>query len=155
MFYKQSHLLNTKHPNAQEALVKAAGVNLKSGVILWPQYLHMCALLTQENAPVNLLQDYWLKVINPKNEDFIPAESFNQTIESLKKTIGTTNDLISGDFLERLWQKLKQLDIVQPSGINFGCLIKEELNQAVKIGLLSIEVFSQLVSSDCSFRLQF
>lgn len=77
MFYKQSHLLNTKHPDAQDALVKAAGVNLKSGVILWPQYLHMCALLTQENAPVNLLQEYWLKVINPKNEDFIPAESFN------------------------------------------------------------------------------
>jgi len=53
-----------------------------------------------------------LKVINPKNEDFIPAESFNKTIESLKKTIGTTNDMISGDFLERLWHKLKQLDIV-------------------------------------------
>ena len=92
--------------------MKAAGVNLKSGVISWPQYLHLCALMSNENAPVNLLQEFWLKVINPKNEDFIPAESFNQTIESLKKTIGTTNDLISGDFLERLWQKLKQLDLV-------------------------------------------
>ena len=125
--------------------MKAAGVNLKSGVISWPQYLHLCALMSNENAPVNLLQEFWLKVINPKNEDFIPAESFNQTIESLKKTIGTTNDLISGDFLERLWQKLKQLDLVQPSGINKGSIIKENLQHDVRIGLLSVEVFSQLV----------
>jgi hypothetical protein len=61
---------------------------------------------------VQAQQDFWLRVINPKGEEYIPAENFSQIIDCLKKQMGTTDDLMSGDFVERLWQKLKQLDTV-------------------------------------------
>ncbi len=155
LLYKQSHLLNTKHPVAQEAIVKAAGADLKTGLILWPQYLHMYALLGYQNAPVQAQQDFWLRVINPKGEEYIPAENFSQIIDCLKKQMGTTDDLMSGDFVERLWQKLKQLDTVQPSGLHKGCIIRDKLKMVLKVGQISIKVFSQLVSAECSFMLQF
>ena len=45
-------------------------------------------------------------------EDYIPQEQFNLIIEALKKEIGTTDDLMSGDFIERLWEKLRQTETV-------------------------------------------
>ena len=52
------------------------------------------------------------------NEEYIPPEQFNLIIEALKKQLGTTDDLIGGDFIDRLWDKLKSVDALQPSGIH-------------------------------------
>jgi len=58
---------------------------------------------------------------------------------------------MSGDFIERLWAKLREVDVVQPSGIHVDHVISSKLKDAMHQGRIQVEVFSQLVTPECSF----